>query len=572
MRTARIISIAVAAATVLSAPPLEGRDRHPGTKGVPAPAGRADAVRVWIFFDGPAGTLRIDDRAGRAHRRVVRRGAPSAPRLTLPHPSMIERILPHVVRLRRTSAYFNAVSAEVRPEDLPTLRRIQGVSRIMPVMVFRRERIETESLPIERDPRSAAGRTPAADPYGPSYNQLAMIESVELLEAGYNGSGSAAGGEPVLIGVLDSGFLLDHAALGHVDVQAQYDFINDDTITSNEPGDHPQQDRHGTLVLGTLAGSYPGYLAGPAWGARYLLAKTEIIGEEIQIEEDNWIAGIEWCDQLGADIITSSLGYIDWYTPDSLDGNTALCTKAADIAASRGIVVCNSIGNYGYNGPTSLIAPADGDSVIAVGGVYSDGTLWTSSSRGPTADGRIKPDLVAQSVGVVSVEWPETAGFAGYSGTSFSAPLVAGLCAQLLEVHPGWTPMQLLDSLRIHASRAGDPDNDYGWGIPRGFVTAGFAPHDQTGSVRISDAYPNPFDESVRFDIRADRLTLIDARVYDARGALVRVLADRELFILDDVIEWDGRNERGSEAASGVYFIEFVSPSMRRTLTVILMR
>ncbi|MDD3642037.1 MAG: hypothetical protein PHQ19_01015, partial [Candidatus Krumholzibacteria bacterium] len=141
-----------------------------------------------------------------------------------------------------------------------------------------------------------------------------------------------------------------------------------------------------------------------------------------------------------------------------------------------------------------------------------------------------------------------------------------------LEVHPSWTPMQLLDSLRVHATRAGDPDNGYGWGIPKGFVTAGFASQDQAGSVSISCAYPNPFSETVRFDLRAERLTPVDARVYDARGALVRRLVEDELFILDDAVEWDGRNDRGEQVAAGVYFVEFTAPTLRRTITVVRLR
>lgn len=561
MKLIHVISAALLAAAAVSAgPPARSVEPDAGT------------LPVWVFFERGKRPPACPAVSPRAYLRTARRGAPDSPVLVPPDQALIDRIAPFVVRIRHRSSYFNAVSAEVHPGDIPRLLSVPGVVRISPVRTFRRERAGPGSAPVDAGAGRASGRVSLADPYGPSYGQLAMIEAAELLEAGYNGSGSEGSTEQLLIGILDTGFLLGHEAFSHLDVQAQYDFVQDDTITANETGDDPQQDRHGTLVLGVIAGRLPGSLAGPAWGARYLLAKTEIVGEEIQIEEDNWVAGIEWCDQLGADIVTSSLGYIDWYTPDSLDGNTALCTKAADIAASRGIVVCNSAGNYGYNGETSIIAPADGDSVIAVGGVYSDRSLWYSSSRGPTADGRIKPDLVAQSVGVVSVEWPATTGIAGYSGTSFSAPLVAGLCAQLLEVHPDWTPMQLLDSLRVHATHATAPDNGYGWGIPRGLVTAGFVEPGPAGPLTVSDPYPNPFTASVGFDLRAERLALLDVRVYDVRGALVRRLVTDELFILDDTIEWDGRTDSGGEVPSGVYFVEFDSPLARWTFTVVRIR
>ena len=156
--------------------------------------------------------------------------------------------------------------------------------------------------------------------------------------------------------------------------------------------------------------------------------------------------------------------YPDWYTRDRLDGNTALCTRAADIAVSHGIVVVNSAGNEGTSG---LVAPADGDSVLAIGAVDRAGAIASFSSRGPTADGRIKPDFAAMGVGVRSVSGP--AGYGSYNGTSYAAPIVAGVCALLLELHPDWTPMAMRDSAPRHlfpkrGSRqhvwVGDPERD----------------------------------------------------------------------------------------------------------------
>jgi subtilisin family serine protease len=444
------------------------------------------------------------------------------------------------------------------------------VSSVEEVKVYVRER-EGPAMP-EEELRSMSGpASPFFGRYGESAGQLAMIDAIDLLEAGYNGSGPE-GGDPLLIGVLDTGFRLDHDALSHVDVHQQYDFVNLDGTTSNEAGDHPDQDRHGTLVLGVIAGYHEGDLIGPAWGARYLLAKTEIVGQEIHIEEDNWIAGLEWCDSIGADIVTSSLGYIDWYSIVHLDGNTALCTRAADIAGSRGIVVCNAAGNYGYRGATSLIAPADGDSVLAIGGVGSDGTLWSSSSRGPTADGRIKPDLVAQGSGVSSVVVGDPAGYGKYSGTSFATPLVAGLCAQLLEIHPDWAPMQLRDSLFAHAELDGVPNNDYGYGIPKGFRTSGLEPPAQSGAVAFSDGYPNPFSESIRFDIVSEEILFADVNVYDSGGRLVRTLMDGQPLVIGGTLVWDGRNNEGTEVSSGVYFVDFRTDLLRKVVKVVRIR
>ncbi len=357
-----------------------------------------ETVPVWIFFAAAS-----DKAAAFSHRasgRILKRGMTGGA-LRPPGRASVESVIPFVERIRHSSSYFNAVSADVKAEMIPEILALDGVVKVDIVRTYRRGRDPEPTTYDDLAPRAPA--SPQIGIYGDSFNQLYMIEAVDLLEMGYNGSGDSGSAGQVMIGILDSGFLLDHYAFDRLDVHAQWDFVNDDPVAENEPGDNPEQDRHGTLVLGTIAGYGEGELIGPAWGAVYLLAKTEIIGEEIEVEEDNWIAGLEWCDSIGADIVTSSLGYVLWYEEDDLDGEIALCTIAANRAASRGIIVCNAIGNYGWNGPTSLIAPSDADSVIAVGGVYADGSLWGSSSRGPTADGRIKPDVMAQGAAVLSV-------------------------------------------------------------------------------------------------------------------------------------------------------------------------
>jgi subtilisin family serine protease len=231
---------------------------------------------------------------------------------------------------------------------------------------------------------------------------------------------------------------------------------------------------HGTQTLGTIGGYFPGELIGPAYGASYILGKTENTEWERHIEEDDWVAGAEWADDLGADIISSSLGYRyefdqgeEGYTSDDMDGETAIVTKGANIAASRGILIVNSAGNEGPASPpgNTIIAPADSPNVIAAGAVDPRGIRVDFSSMGPRADGRIKPDVMAQGSNVYTVEVGGSNIYDSVAGTSFSCPLTAGVAALILEINPTWTNVDILDALKITANNSSSPNNQYGWGI-----------------------------------------------------------------------------------------------------------
>jgi subtilisin family serine protease len=484
-------------------------------------------------------------------------------------PKRIDLIRAHVRKIRRVSRYFNAVSAEVEIGEIPALGSLPCV---MSLDVVRQ--VSRRPFPEEGGKTGGAQQAPYRDDpvtgkYGPSMRQLDIMQTIELLELGYNGSGEMGGVDPVLVCVMDTGFDRNHEALASVKVVAEWDFIQNDSITWNEEGDADGQDRHGTVVLGAIAGYHEGDLIGPAWGAEFLLAKTEIDSIEIRAEEDNWIAGIEWADSIGADIVSSSLGYLDWYGLDDLDGQTALCTRAANIAASRGIVVVNSAGNFGWWGPGWLVAPADADSVIAVGAVDRYGEISSMSSRGPTADGRIKPDVCAMGVGVHTVMHRTTDQYNDLSGTSFSAPLVAGLCALLLEIHPEWDPARVKQVLLETATMSGSPGNDYGYGIVQGLDASGLDAPDIPESVIFSRGYPNPFRDTITFDLFLPRTETVSAWIFDCRGKLVRTLVENEPMRWSWNFNWDGTNNGGQQVSSGVYFLLFESQTNRSTFKVV---
>jgi subtilisin family serine protease len=426
--------------------------------------GRAELV--WVFFSdkgpGLASPTALTPRA--LSRRALRgrtRGpaAIDAPLVS----SYVDAVSARVLRLRQQSRWFNAVSVEATAEQVEALARLPFVERLDLVARYRRSREE----PIEGRATSSSavrGEEPHALDYGSSLGQVAQINVPAVHDLGLHGEGT-------VIAVFDAGFNnLAHEAFAPMTLLATHDFVNGD----DDVGDGPDmgEGSHGTATLSTIGGYRPGELIGPAFAAAFILAKTENTASETPVEEDNWAAAAEWAEALGADVISSSLGYLDYdrpftsYTFADMDGQTAISTRAADMAASLGVVVVNSAGNSGFNpGHNTLGAPADGRAVISVGAVDSAGRRASFSSVGPTADGRTKPDVVAQGVAVKVARPNSTTGYGGSSGTSFSCPLTAGVAALVLQAHPFYSVEQVISVMRATASNAGSPDNLVGWGI-----------------------------------------------------------------------------------------------------------
>ncbi|MDF2157688.1 S8 family serine peptidase [Algoriphagus sp. CAU 1675] len=299
--------------------------------------------------------------------------------------------------------------------------------------------------------------------------QNALLGIPDMQEAGFLGAG-------ITIAVFDSGFpgVNTASSLKHLfdnnQIIATRDFVR--PWNTNVYQDY----EHGTNVLSLIAANEPGVLVSGAPEANYFLAMTEYVYTEYKIEEFNWTRAAEFADSLGVDIINSSLGYYDFddvsmnYGFEDLDGASTVITQAANIASQRGILVVNSVGNYGPNEST-LIAPADSPNVLAIGSVKQDQSVSTFSSRGPTADGRIKPDLDALGSGVVMLRPSGNTGLG--SGTSYSAPQITALAAGVWQARPEWTRAKLIQNLLRSASQYENPDNILGYGIP-GFLNAYF--------------------------------------------------------------------------------------------------
>jgi hypothetical protein len=374
----------------------------------------------------------------------------------------------------------------------------------------------------------------------PPYDRpITMINGSPMHDSGYDGKN-------ILIAILDGGFINAdnisslNSLRSRNGIKTTYDFVKkNESVYNSSP--------HGTAVLSVLAGKIPGQIEGTAPGADFLLLKTEDVESEFPCEEDFWAAGAEFADSSGADIISSSLGYFNFddstlnYKISDLDGKTAFVTRAAEIAASKGILVINSAGNERDKEWKHIIFPSDGDSVLAVGAVDGDNIISDFTSAGPSADGRIKPDNVAMGVSVPVQTSDNSVGRS--SGTSFSCPVLSGMSACLLQAVPRALNSDIIQVLHSSADRYNYPDSLYGYGIPdivlaltelqnlyikipdKGIIAS---PNPTTGNFEVIFLYP---PETVTIEIISMTGKLIfrkDFADYAGRTIIITELQHRE--------------------------------------------
>ena len=440
--------------------------------------GQDARITCWIFFTdkGAAPLSKLSRPTSLVSERSVQRRMNVLPpgqivdETDLPvEERYVEQVAAIVAKVRHRSKWLNGVSVEATPAQIARLFELPFVKEIEPVTRYLNKRMEEEEpVPESREQELKKGEGTDRLDYGLSRGQLSLINVPSV----HNSGNSAQG---ILIGVFDNGVrLLNHQAFDSLRsrILATRDFVDEkESVAPNNP--NPAFGAHGVVTLSALAGFRPGSLIGPAYGASFVLMRTEndSATDLYPSEEDNWIAGIEWADSLGVQVTSTSLGYFEHLPPApdwtylEMDGRTTPISRAATLAARKGIVVVNSAGNEAKRGtPNTLVAPADADSIITVGAIEPDGTVANFSSYGPTADGRIKPDVVAQGVSVRCASAVDTSGYTDAQGTSLSCPLVAGAAALILKAHPTATPMQVLGALKATASRASAPDNRIGWG------------------------------------------------------------------------------------------------------------
>ncbi len=524
-------------------------------------AERNKSVTVWIYFKDKGNSLykssgnavKISARALKRREKVLKNNN-LTDQYDLPvYKPYIKEISKYIRKKRVQSRWLNAVSAEMDAAKVSRAAALPFVKRIDLVQGYKR----SEPLPESQD--IDLKRSSGPQSYDDSLAYLIQIQQIKvdkLQEKGLYGEG-------VLICMLDDGYRLyrQHEVFDSTDIVDTWDFINNDS-TVDDTG-YAMEGFHGSMTLSTIGGYAPGKLIGTAYKASFMLAKTEIDSAEKPIEEDYWVAGLEWADSGGADIVSSSLGYIDWYTWEDMDGETPVTTQATIIAEQKGLLIVNSAGNEGScDSCNTLIAPADGEFVLTVGAVNSQGYRTSFSSVGPTYDGRIKPDVMAMGYDVTVASYTDPNVYLQKAGTSFSCPLTAGAAALLIEANPHAAPAQIRDALRNTASQAQNPDRFMGWGIVNADSASDYlnfmSIDDDNKALSpqtyiLSQNYPNPFNPFTSILVYLPENGEIDLDIYSVLGRKVKTLVrgyyTKGLYHFN----WNGKNDKGVALSSGTY-------------------
>lgn len=401
-------------------------------------------------------------------------------------PVYIQQIKNTGAKVLYTLKWFNGAVAEVYSNEM--LESIKNLSFVATTILIFQPGIKASILGDEEifSVYSRSKETNDYYKYGGSANQTKMLNGHFLHNKGFRGKG-------ITIGVLDAGFYkvntlpaFDSLRLDNRIIRTK-DFVNSSSNIYNEH-------THGMLVLSAMAGNIPESLIGTAPEANYVLIRTEDATSEQIIEEYNWAAGAEFADSIGVDVINSSLGYYSYdvfsqsHSYLNMDGKTTPSAKAANFAAATGMIIIASAGNEGTNDWKHIITPSDAAGCLAIGAVNEIGVLASFSSIGPSADGRIKPDIVAQ--GYRTVVQGINGDIGSANGTSLSAPIITGLTACLWQALPNLTAIEISQRMIKSASKFSNPDNLKGYGLPNYLAAMDIEIPQQNGERLL--LFPNP--------------------------------------------------------------------------------
>ncbi|HEX5170567.1 MAG TPA: S8 family peptidase [Cyclobacteriaceae bacterium] len=504
---------------------------------------QAQDNRYMVFFKDKTGTpytISAPEQflSARAIERRNRQGIAVNERDMPVVPGYVQAIKDLGVEVMYPTRWMNGVLVQCPSTSLPVIESlsfVQGTEFVAP-----------GEKPFSSGRRKFNARKASASGDQPTDNQLTMIGIPDMHDAGYHGEG-------MIIAVFDAGFEGVNTAEAfqpvfsedRLNTTVSYDFVYD------QP-DVFRHDDHGTGVLSVIAGYVPDAFTGGAYKANYQLYVTEDVKSEYRIEEYNWLFAAERADSAGADIINSSLGYNTFdlssmdYSKSDLDGQTAVVSKAAQLVSQRGMIVVCSAGNEGNNSWQLITPPADNKYVLAAAAVNSLGERSVTSSVGPSADGRIKPDVAALGVGVTIIKPSGSIGTS--SGTSFSSPLIASLVAGVWQRYPDLKATEITNAIRSSASQANNPDVFLGYGMPNFKAVVNMLEWKPQEELLV--VYPNPV---------VDTLTIRPRSPIEVSTCRVEVISLQGQTIADRQIEFDWLDRDFqtdfSDLASGMYFL-----------------
>ena len=437
--------------------------------------------KLWISFSNKGSQTLSNTEVSiseRAKERRIRQNIALSTRDLPINPIYIHQVKALGFEVINRSRWFNGIM--VSANDLVNVDSLQSLPFVLDVIDF-----EVQSF--SRNEKANKFELIDTINYGNAFPQLEMLEGHVMHQLGFQGAG-------IQIAVLDAGLKnTDQLAAfkslyDNNQILGTWDFVD-------QEGSVYEDHNHGTAVLSTIGANLTGEMVGTAPQAKFWLLRTEDATSENLIEEYNWLCGAEYADSIGADIINSSLGYTTFdlshqnHSFADLDGRTTTISKAAVMAARTGMIVCSSAGNYGNSNWYYIGAPADADSILTVGAVYSDETPTSFSSFGPTYDGRVKPTVTAQGGNTTVYSSSDYVTIS--NGTSFSSPIIAGMVACLWQAFPEKTNMELINAIMQSAHLNNSPENQMGYGIPN-FTLASALLASQDSTIPYLSVYPNP--------------------------------------------------------------------------------
>ncbi len=402
--------------------------------------------RYWVFFKDKKGTT-FNPSVYFDSRTLQRNASLSLLSDSSDFPvseQYIAQIKGFASKVGYASRWLNAITVETSDSKLKQIEKLPFVSDIQPVMLT----AKTMSANYETDLDDEDSEL--------LKEQTQSMQRDSFALRGYDGHG-------VRIAIFDAGFPGVNTSPIFEHLRSSGRIIDTWDFVRNKP-DVYSHNEHGTMVLSCIAGLANGKPMGMATGAEFLLARTEQESEPFS-EEENWLAAVEWAHKHGADIISSSLGYTyQRYFPEQMDGKTSLVARAANIAAAKGMLVVNAMGNDGDNSWKYLSTPADADSILSIGGLDPENFLRIDfSSYGPTSDFRRKPNVSAFAKVVVASPKKLTVSY----GTSFSTPLITGFAACVLQATKIKDPMKLLHLVESAGHLYPYFDYSHGYGLPQ---------------------------------------------------------------------------------------------------------